>query len=687
MKHLIKTAASLSAAIFLCAGALAENIALDFAPEQFEPRQNALVDWNDGVLTLKISDPEWSGGVAINPPQGEKFDFSMGRYLACDVKNLSEDSQMRLTMHISSGTGDSKSDSHVELPRRECKGGIGLNPGEERTLRIYLPHANLFKAPGDGKNMRVLDTEKINSIEFKIEWPFETPKEYLVDCEISNFRLEGEPEYGKKIADSENYFPFIDRYGQYAHSEWPEKIRSDEDLVENRKREQEKLDKTPAIASWNKYGGWAKGPKLEATGNFRVEKYEDKWYFVDPEGCLFWSLGIDVMQAYTDPSDRLSHPHWYAADIPQEDSLPFPYWNLQKKYEKPDPKKDFYETLARRMEAWGINTIGNWSNSELMALGQRPYTVNLGELIKGFPRFENQKVKFYDVFDPKFEERMGNVLAERAAQDSFILASINDPMCIGYFIDNELNFGQIIGATVKAEPTQPAKLEFVKDLKQKYGGSIENLNKSWETSFADWDALLANKSEPKSPGFREDANEFNEKFIDRYFEICRRGVKSAAPHRLYLGNRIVGFRQGDHIWKAAAKHCDVVSVNTYVNSVFGVSSERMLDKPVIIGEFHFGVVDRGMFMPGLVPVGDQKERAVSFTRFIQGALLHPNIVGAHWFQLRDQPLTGRWDGEGYQIGFIDVADTPYEELCDASREAGKYMYKYRTRGKLLDKMR
>lgn len=31
---------------------------------------------------------------------------------------------------------------------------------------------------------------------------------------------------------------------------------------------------------------------MAATGHFRVEKYQGKWWLVDPQGYLFWSHGI-----------------------------------------------------------------------------------------------------------------------------------------------------------------------------------------------------------------------------------------------------------------------------------------------------------------------------------------------------------------------------------------------------------
>lgn len=48
----------------------------------------------------------------------------------------------------------------------------------------------------------------------------------------------------------------------------------------------------------------------------------------------------------------------------------------------------------------------------------------------------------------------------------------------------------------------------------------------------------------------------------------------------------------------------------------------------------------------------------------------PDFVGAHWFQYLDEPLTGRTlDGENTHIGFVTVADLPYQGLVAAARGA------------------
>ena len=98
---------------------------------------------------------------------------------------------------------------------------------------------------------------------------------------------------------------------------------------------------------------------------------------------------------------------------------------------------------------------------------------------------------------------------------------------------------------------------------------------------------------------------------------------------------------------------------------------------MINGEFHFGALDRGMFHTGLVATRDQTERADCYRAFVNACLDHPRFVGTHWFQWRDQALTGRSDGENYQIGFLTITDAPYPELVQAARDVAATMYRRR----------
>jgi hypothetical protein len=102
---------------------------------------------------------------------------------------------------------------------------------------------------------------------------------------------------------------------------------------------------------------------------------------------------------------------------------------------------------------------------------------------------------------------------------------------------------------------------------------------------------------------------------------------------------------------------------------------------MIIGEFHFGTMNQGMFHHSLIRVENQKERGEAYAAYVRSALEHPNIVGTHWHQFSDQATTGRFDGENLQVGFTDICDNPYYETIDGIRSVGYNMYQIRSEAK------
>ena len=74
------------------------------------------------------------------------------------------------------------------------------------------------------------------------------------------------------VVAATNFFPFCDRYGQFRHVDWPGKIHYDAELLAARDAEEAWLAAHAAspIPDADKFGGWAGGPQLEATGFFRI---------------------------------------------------------------------------------------------------------------------------------------------------------------------------------------------------------------------------------------------------------------------------------------------------------------------------------------------------------------------------------------------------------------------------------
>jgi hypothetical protein len=144
-----------------------------------------------------------------------------------------------------------------------------------------------------------------------------------------------------------------------------------------------------------------------------------------------------------------------------------------------------------------------------------------------------------------------------------------------------------------------------------------------------------------------------------------------SPHTLYLGSRMnVGC---DEVVAAASKYADVISANMYSYHPepgrWGASG-----KPVLISEFHFANVDGNNLGGGLCSAQDAVQQARLLRVYMKEAVDNPQVIGAHWFQWRDQPVGGRYDGENYDIGFFDVTDRPKELLIRAASEAGRNLY-------------
>ena len=132
--------------------------------------------------------------------------------------------------------------------------------------------------------------------------------------------------------------------------------------------------------------------------------------------------------------------------------------------------------------------------------------------------------------------------------------------------------------------------------------------------------------------------------------------------------------------KSAFENCDVVTFNIYRDSPDDVKEklvDGIADKPVLIGEFHFGSGDRGNFWGSLCPKPSSAERTKSMKSYLKDAMRNPMIIGAHWFQYTDQYTTGRFDGENGALGFVDICDTPKYDMAAAMNEMSRKMYRLR----------
>lgn len=501
------------------------------------------------------------------------------------------------------------------------------------------------------------------------------------------------------------YAGIVDRYGQYARGHWPEKVDSDEALRAAQAKTGVAKISDPS-KDMDRYGGRLDVYGLKRSGWFHTQKLGGRWWLVTPDGHAFFSLGVNAVVAdggrsYVEgrefmfkdlPPDSGEWVSFYGSGdnrrADQGASVGIGYnhgrWfdfyaaNLYRV----DGKNwlDAWHTRTLdRLRAWGFNTIGNWSDDALGAARQLPYTrsINIFGSYANVASGYDYWGRMPDPFDPRFVQ---------AAEQAVVQATANvgdDPYLLGYFVDNELAWaGQgpqgrwgLATGTLRGDANSPAKQAFIAMLKKKYVDPIK-LGSAWNLPLASWDALETPGFVPPNPNeahpaIAEDYSTWLRLYADTYFRVVVEAIHRHDPHHLFLGGRFAV--NTPEAVAACAQYCDVVSFNVYADLPqhgFDTAAMHAFDKPVLISEFHFGSDDRGPFGKGVVSVWNESQRGEAYARFVAAAASDPNIVGAHWFQYTDQPVTGRLlDGENSHIGLVGVTDIPFGDFVEAVRAA------------------
>jgi hypothetical protein len=119
--------------------------------------------------------------------------------------------------------------------------------------------------------------------------------------------------------------------------------------------------------------------------------------------------------------------------------------------------------------------------------------------------------------------------------------------------------------------------------------------------------------------------------------------------------------------QAAGEYFEVISFHSYA-AMPPVDRLRQItnitNRPTMLTEFSFKAMDSGL--PNTKgagkPLATQADRASGFTSYVQALADLPGMVGYHWFEYRDEPKEGRFDGENSNYGVVKIDFTPWEVL-------------------------
>ena len=478
-----------------------------------------------------------------------------------------------------------------------------------------------------------------------------------------------------KTDDVLHELPYLDKFGQVRALDWSGKAHDLAELENGLKKELLVAAAKKREPVFSEFGGWAGGPKLPATGHFRTLKINGKWWLVDPQGYLFFSVGVcsagfDLRTGLTPQRREAGYFGW----LPQwKDPLHSIGISYQGKSGVNFATMNYCRALGEnwhpiarqgihdRLQMWGINTLGTWADRSLQRDSRTPYTLIASLWWQKTRRFPSP-------FRDDFEADVRRVLKKYEwAKD--------DPYCLGIFLGNELEWpDRFTPALYAMDQKEPTRLWALGRLKEKYR-DLTRLNENWDTSFSEWSQVFQANPIPKAAYKDLDPLYFD--FAHAYFKKTKQLINEVLPDKLYLGCRT--HRGPNVLGRAAQGWVDVFSVNVYDSQVRAWQMPEDVDMPIMVGEFHFGAADRGVPSPGLSAVWDQRQRGLAYANYLASALANPRFVGIHWFRWLDQSAGGRQDRENHQCGFVDVTGRSYPEFVDAVRNATHAMYPVRSK--------
>ena len=358
---------------------------------------------------------------------------------------------------------------------------------------------------------------------------------------------------------------------------------------------------------------------FRATGFFHTAYEHHRWWLVTPDGRPFYSTGINHVGPTGNDTDRVT------GRCPYCEAMDANYASVEA----------WTDTTLRRLHAWGINTIGTFSDNERFRT-RMPYT-SLLSMASG-----------NDWFAPAFADRAAAIAAGTVADHR------DDPNLIGWVTDTELRWG----------PDWRSGSELLDDYLQLPPGAPGRL-------VAD-----AHVGDPRG---------FVRVLADHYFKVTTEAIHAQDPNHLILGVKQITQLTSAEVLEAARPYVDVFSVDDYqlipgLDDIIRqaapfylphdanlASIAAIVRKPIMVMEYSFRAADAGVpnsYPPIFPTLPDQTARAAAFSAYVRGLYSAPWIVGDHWFEYVDEPAGGRFDGEDSNFGLVSVADVPWSRLVN-----------------------
>ena len=361
----------------------------------------------------------------------------------------------------------------------------------------------------------------------------------------------------------------------------------------------------------NTYGGF-RGVQAKATGFFRTEQIDGRWWLITPDGNGFISIGMN---------------HFDLAVLKYPDNIHI--WQTQY-----DGSEEHYlrQGISQPLQEWGFNTIG-WT--EEMVAGE---WMNAGTLIRHSSEWSHHQYQivgmpychslhFVEIEDFNTHPYYPNVFAE----DFEIWADyVARRSCVGMAEDPLL-----IGYTLCPRPA------FQKQTEGAWAVGLDltngnDLKKLWRT-------------------------------VERYYQVVTRAIKRYDPYHLILGHRFNQPPDTPNWYLEIAKdYTDAILANWWISDF--VSVRNVLDrwynltgKPILISDTAFLCpTDLRQTGDGANFLTNQRARGEAYQRFASELFVVPYILGWHWCAYIENRVR--------KSGIRDYLDRPYWDCVNLMKE-------------------
>lgn len=386
--------------------------------------------------------------------------------------------------------------------------------------------------------------------------------------------------------------------------------------------------------------------KTKATGFFRTEFIDGRWWVVDPEGYLNICRAVNnIQQGRGTVSTTVSASKFGG-----------------------NPAIWMTKTMEY-LNGIGFYGAGSWSENETIISNPRQkanpiaYTIMLnwmsgygrGRTVQesGHMGYPNNCIFVFEKGFAEYCEKNAKALA----------ANKNDKNLFGYFTDNELPF---------------------KDVNLTGYLGLGQLDPKNENYLAAKQWLIDNNYTEADAAKIDVQRRFLGHVGKTYFSIVYKALKKYDPNHMSLGPRVdkEDARANDYFMKAIGPYVDILAINYYrewtPNSAFMTTWGTNLNKPFMVTEFYTKGEDSGLANTsgaGWI-VKTQLERGYEYQNYTLALLQSKYCVGWHWFKYMDNDpsMPGEPSNIDGNKGIMKIDYEPYTPLAEQMKDLNFKVY-------------